>query len=243
MIDDSSLCRIIKQALQDSEGDQYPHNAVEVLALVIDQLPEVKAYLGKGWLPYYDEALPMTMRDVYRNIRKFPTRFKLDMASVNCQDPSEARYVRECFIKWVMMILKPDCYDAKRLRDRRPQNISTSDRIGGDEGPTIEEIIPAVDFLVQEEQLEKQFLIAEELKRYIEQDPEEKLRNCQPRGRPNCNCQVLSQKIFLANSPNQIKKLANELDIPYQTLLTHWNRKCIPLLQKIAIDFGYIPNE
>jgi hypothetical protein len=242
MIDDSSLCRIIKQALQDSEGDQYPHNAVEVLALVIDQLPEVKAYLGKGWLPYYDEALPMTMRDVYRNIRKFPTRFKLDMASVNCQNPSEAGHIRKCFVRWVVMILKRDCFDVMRLRDKRPQTFGTMALAGVeydsfamlDNVPGTEAFPTAIDRLIQQEQL----LAVEELKRYIEQDPEEKLRNCQPRGRPNCNCQTLSQKILLANSPNEIIKITKELNIPYQTLLAHWKRKCIPLLQEIARDFG-----
>lgn len=241
MIPDSSLCKLIKQALQDSEGDQNRHNPVEVLALVIDHLPEVKVYLGKGWLPYYDEALPMTMRDVMRNIRKFPTMFKLDMASVNCQDPSEARYVRECFITWVMMILKRDCYDAKRLRDRRPQNVSTSDLVEVENFQyiDIEADIITLDSLIQQEQL----LVVEKLKRYIEQDPEENLRTCHPRGRPDCNCQVLSQKIILANPPNEIKKIAENLAIPYQTLLSHWSRKCLPILRKIALDLGYQPNE
>ncbi len=245
MIDDSSLCRIIKQALQDSEGDQYPHNAVEVLALVIDQLPEVKASLGKGWLPYYDEALPMTMRDIYRNISKFPARFELDMASVNCQDPSEAGHIRKCFVRWVVMILKRDCFDVMRLRDKRPQTFGIMALVGVEDGLLVDNVLgieaspAAIDRLIQQEQL----LVVEELKRYIEQDPEKKLRNCQPRGRPNCNCQTLSQKILLANSPHEIIKIAKELNIPYQTLLAHWKRKCIPLLQKLAIDFGYKPNE
>ena len=244
MISDSSLCQLIKQALQDSEKDRDIHNAVEVLALAIDQLPEVKVYLSQGWLPYYDEALPMTMRDVKRNINKFPQAYGLNMASVNCQNPSEANQVRKSFIKWVIMILKRDCYDVRRRRDKQPQVFSTSDLVEGevflvDNSLAIEKYAITMDRLIQQEQLS----IVEELKLYIEQDPEEKLQNSHPRGRADCNCQVLSQRILLDNFPSEIKNIAKELNIPYQTLLTHWKRNCLPLLRKIAINLGYNPNE
>ncbi|WP_341732339.1 hypothetical protein [Microcoleus sp. EPA2] len=240
MIDDSSLCQLIKQALQDSEGDRDLHNAVEVLALAIDQLPEVKAYLSQGWLPYYDEALPMTMRDVKRNINKFPQMYRLNMASVNCENPSDAGKVRKMFIHWVIMILRRDCYDVKRQRDKQPQIFSTSDIVKGevfslDNCVAMDQDITTMDRLIQQEQRS----LAVKLKRYIEQDPEEKLKNSHPRGRADCNCQVLSQKILLDNFPSEIKSIARELNIPYQTLLTHWNRKCLPILVELAKNLGY----
>ncbi|HEY9652310.1 MAG TPA: hypothetical protein V6C95_16750, partial [Coleofasciculaceae cyanobacterium] len=78
---------------------------------------------------------------------------------------------------------------------------------------------------------------------YIKQDPEQKLRQCHPKASPNCNCQLLSQRISLKSPPDKFSQLARELNINYQTLVQHWKRSCLPLLQTIAINLGYEPNK
>jgi hypothetical protein len=249
-MDDASLCQLIREALHS------PKKA-EALGFAIDQLPEIKRYLGKGWLPYYDEALPITERDVKRNINRFPQMYRLNLETVNCQNPSEAANVRECFIKWVKMILKRDCQDVKRRQDRQPRIVSMSDPIGEDDGLTIEETIDStrtldpteiptlkgLDILIAKEELlenqRKAALILRLLPEYMRQLSEKMLSlledfsNCHPAGYPQANCYELVKRRLLRTPPQQWNDLANELQIPYGTVTAHWERKCKPLLKQL----------
>lgn len=247
-MDDASLCQLIREALHSPEK-------AETLALAIDQLPEVKRYLDKGWQPYYDEALPMTERDVNRNINRFPQMYRLNLETVNCQNPSEAANVRKCFIRWVMMILRRDCRDVKR-RVNRPVVISDNTPIGEDGStigdridsrqtlnpndiPTLEELD---NLIAQEELLENQrkaALILRLLPEYMGQLSKkmlswlEEISNCYPARYPQANCYELVKRRLLRTPPQQWKELANELQIPYGTVTAHWDRKCKPLLTQL----------
>lgn len=81
--------------------------------------------------------------------------------------------------------------------------------------------------------------ISLKLENYFEKDPEGKLRNCHLRGNPECNCHILSQRRFLNNPPEKFTVLAKDFNVKYQTLKSHWERNCSPLLQEIAKDLGY----
>ncbi|MGL5061815.1 MAG: hypothetical protein ACRC62_17740, partial [Microcoleus sp.] len=165
---------------------------------------------------------------------------------INCQNPSEAANVRASFIKWVIMILKRDCYDVKRQRDRRPPPVSMSARMGGDEGLTIGDTI-ADDLTLSgiESILEKERRsLARQMKSYIEEDPDMRLRNCHPRNNANLHCQLLSQKILLEEPPLNPRQVAKELTTPErtiseQTVYDRWRNYCLPLLREIAIELGY----
>lgn len=233
-MDDASLCQLIREALHS------PQKA-ETLALAIDQLPEVKRYLGQGWMPYYDEALPVTERDVKRNINKFPQIYRLNLETTDCKNPSEAANVRKCFISWVKMILSRDCYDVKRGQKNRPKTVSLSETIGADEGLTVGDTIAdditltGIKRLLEQEHRS----LGRQMKSYIEEDPEMKLRNCHPRNAPNVNCQIVSQKLLLEDPPLNRRQVAKELDVPEQTVYTRWRNYCLPLLRKITIELGY----
>lgn len=69
--------------------------------------------------------------------------------------------------------------------------------------------------------------------KYVEEDPEELLRQCHLRRAPHCNCHVLATRLLLKEPPDSFASLARELDINYQTLVSHWNKKCLPLLHKL----------
>jgi len=232
-MDDASLCLLIGQALND------PKRA-EILALAIDQLPEVKRYLNPGWQPYYEQALPTTQKDVQRNINKFPQISKLNMGDVDHKNTSDSAQVRKCFINWVLMILKRDCHDVKRKK--RPIIVSTDTPIGKD-GLTIEQTIdsrqtwnlndiPTLDdldiIIAEEEFVENQKKVA-----LIQSLLEEKLSNCYPAGCPQGNCYELVQRRLLRTPPQQWQEIAKELQTPYGTVTAHWNRKCKPLLSQI----------
>lgn len=238
-MDDASLCQLIREALHSPEK-------AEILAFAIDQFPEVKRYLGQGWMPYYDEALPVTERDVKRNINKFSTMYRLNLETVNCQNHSEAANVRKCFISWVKMILKRDCQDVKRRRDKQPAPVSTSAHKGGEDSLTIEETIAddltlsGIKLILERERRS----LARQMKCYIEEDPEMRLRNCHPRNNANLDCQLLSQKLLLEEPPLNPRQVAKELTapekkMPEQTVYDRWRNYCLPLLRTIARELGY----
>lgn len=233
-MDDVSLCQLIRGALHDAEK-------AEALALALDHLPKIKNYLGKGWLPYYEEALPVTMRDVQGNINQFPQRYRLNLETTDYQNPSEVANVRECFIKWVVMILNRDCRDVKRRRDRQPRSVGMAARIGRDEGLTVEDTIAddltltGIKLLLERERRS----LGRNLRRYIEEDPEMRLRTCHPRNDPNAHCQILIQKLLLKEPPLNRRQVAKELNISEQTVYTRWRNYCLPLLRTIAGELGY----
>lgn len=232
------MCRLIREALSDG-------NRAAALALAIDQLPKIKAYLGNGWLPYYEEALPMTMRDVERNINRLPGMYRLNLETTDCQNPSEAANVREHFIKWVVMILRRDCHDVKRKLNNQPRVVNLGDR-RGDEGLTIEDTIAddltlsGIKLILERERRS----LARQMRRYIEEDPEMRLRNCHPRNNANLGCQLLSQKLLLEEPPLNPRQAARELTTPEktiseQTVYDRWRNYCLPLLRTIARELGY----
>jgi hypothetical protein len=74
---------------------------------------------------------------------------------------------------------------------------------------------------------------------YVEQDFDKRLQNCHPRNFLNCNCQILCQRILLQNPSEKISNLSREFGVNYQTLKSHWEKKCKPLLREILVELGY----
>lgn len=115
---------------------------------------------------------------------------------------------------------------AEKLPDPRPS--------------TIWELEDEIERWQQQQKIES---IGSKLRRYIEQDPEGKLRRCVSRKYPDCNCHLLSQRLYLRNPPDNLATFASQFNIPYQTVVSHWKKKGLPLLQAIAIEIGYSPNQ
>jgi hypothetical protein len=97
--------------------------------------------------------------------------------------------------------------------------------------------LSGLDQLVQEEMTSR----VQELKRYIINDPDGKLRDCHPRKYPRCHAQWLAQQLLLSDPPRRIADISREVGIHYQTLKSHWEQKCKPLLREIAISRGFSP--
>ncbi|WP_375491002.1 hypothetical protein [uncultured Nostoc sp.] len=74
---------------------------------------------------------------------------------------------------------------------------------------------------------------------YVEQDFDKRLQNCHPRHFSNCNCQMLCQRILLQNPSEKISDISREFGVNYQTLKSHWEKKCKPLLREILVELGY----
>jgi hypothetical protein len=94
--------------------------------------------------------------------------------------------------------------------------------------------------LLQQQEYRK---IATQIETWIQLDPERQLQSCYPRDRNHCHCQTLSYRIIVKDPPDSLTNIANDLNIPYQTLVAHWKRRCLPLLQTQAKSFGYEPHK
>jgi len=86
---------------------------------------------------------------------------------------------------------------------------------------------------------EKQLnLVIEEIRRYVEADPDCILRKFHPRGHPECNCQLLIKRLIFQNPPDTLANLAKEFGINYQNVNTRWQhtkrQNCRQMLKEIA---------
>lgn len=230
-MDNETLCRLIREALHSPEQ-------AEVLALAIDQIPEVRAYIGQGLSPYYAEALLATQRDIQRNIRKFPQKYKLNLETLDYKNPSEIVHVKKYFIEWVVMILRRDCYDVRRRIT--PLILSLDEIIDGSSLITRGDIIAdntrsGIKKLIEQELN----LIGEQLRLYIQEDPERKLRDCHIRDHPDINCQVLLQLRFLSKPSLTLQNIAQRLQSNPSTIKSRLERNCLPLIRNIVLNLGY----
>lgn len=217
---------------------KYPHpsperqKALNRLLIQIQHLPG----LSKSSHPDYFDALNRTWEWLGKNIQTFEPR-----------PPS----LQESLMKWINGYLYWRIQDLYAPDDRAPHSVD--ELIGGYEaGKTyLEKLaetglnashLSGIDGYIEKLQKQEKQRIGLELERYIESDMGGKLQNCHPKLYPQCNCLKLSQKLCLKDNPDKLTTLAKELDVNYQTLVAHWKRKCLPLLQKIAINLGYEPD-
>lgn len=80
--------------------------------------------------------------------------------------------------------------------------------------------------------------ILEETRHWAETDPDGILRQTHVRKRP----EITAQLLILRRLPPETRweALAAELDAPYTTLATFYQRKCLPILRKFGEDQGYL---
>jgi hypothetical protein len=78
--------------------------------------------------------------------------------------------------------------------------------------------------------------IVQQIEDWIATDPDRELQNCHLKNHPQCHCQFLSQKLLLQDPPDKLAKIARDLDISYQTLISHWKRSCLELLKNKALN-------
>ncbi|MDF0555667.1 hypothetical protein [Kamptonema sp. UHCC 0994] len=223
---DGRLSVLIAEIRQNPANSRKWRTAINKLLLQIQQLPGLKKSAHQN----YPQALNLTLQWVSREIANFEPR-----------PPS----VSTSFVNWINGHLKWRIKDLDVVDKKAPITISLDAPIATDVGETTRlDLLPdltlgGLDGMIESAQKETTQRIGVELERYIEQDPEQKLRNSYPRSHPKCNCQFLSMRRLLKDPPDRFQALANELNVNYTTLNSHWGRKCEPLLQEIARSLGY----
>lgn len=232
---DEQLRQLIAAMCQHPDQSQEWRRAMSRLLIVVQGLPEFRKYSRPSCPDYFLDALNRTWEWLSRNIRNFTLR---------------TSSIREDLVRWI------DSYLYWRIKDlAQPNSLTeysldrtTKDSDGLETTTKLEQLststLSGLDAHIEQLLWQSQQRLVLSLELYIEQDPERKLRNCYPRKHPECNCQLLSQRLLsiFKDPPDKLADVAREFNINYQTLTSHWKQKGIPLLQKIAIELGYQQN-
>lgn len=231
---DEQLKELIVEVCRYSDRSPERQKALNRLLIQIQHLPG----LAKSNHPDFLDALNRTWEWFSQNIQTFQPR-----------PPS----LQASLVKWINGYLYWRIKDLYAPDRRVP--LSFDEPVWGDEtGLTtyLDQLsetgfgIPSlsgIDGYIEQLQRQEKQRIGLELKRYIEEDEAGTLHNCHPKAYSQCNCLLLSQRLSFKNPPDKFTQLAKELDVNYQVLVAHWKRKCLPLLQQIAISLGYEPDQ
>ncbi len=197
--------------------------ALNRLLILIQQLPG----LYRSSHQNYPEAFNRTLEWVSKNIQNF--------------NPRPLSWEKS-FVIWINGYLKWRVRDLY-IADNKYENESIDKLISNEEGnsTTLGEKLPAntlslLEIKIAELQQAKRQRQGLAVQEYIKTDPEEKLRASHPKTHPECNCHVLAMRLLLEEQ--KISDISREVNISNQTLYSHWNRKCLPLLQEISSKFG-----
>lgn len=214
---DEQLRQLIFQICSLPRGSEQRRKLLDRLLRQLQYLPR----LLKSSHPDYAEALNRTWEWLDNNLHKF-----------NLQN-SPLQY---CLVTWINGNLRYRIRDLYTQKTLHMLSIDTVEESGF--------YIPSLSSLdvYIDEQLEIQANqnLARAIARYIDRDPEQKLRNCHPLNRPDCNSQIIAQRLFLRPSPEKLSAIGRKLNINTQTIHSFWQRKGFPKVQAIAREIAQI---
>ena len=226
------LEQLIEAACQHPEGSHEWRKAMHRLLIELQRLPGIK----QSSHPDYLDALNQTFGWVSRNIcKEFVSRGSLQISLVNWINGYLHWRIRDLYSSKTSNSVSLDM-PVKSEREKSLVELLSQTNL---KTPTLN----GLDGYIERLQKQKQQRIAMDLELYIEQDSSKKLRSCHPNAYPQCNCQLLIQRRYLQSPPNTFSNIAKELNMPPMKLTNHWYGRCKPLLQAIALDLGYQPEE
>ena len=217
MDQEEHLRQLIAAVYQHPDSSREWRIAMNQLLIFLQGLPEFRNYSRPGCCDYYLDALNKTWEWLCRNLRNFQPRTSSNLTDL-------VRWING-YLRWRLRDLSsPNSHLPLLDPDQLPGNYSGLD-----------------SYCENLERQSKQHLVVM-LEEYVQQDPDGRLRNCHPRRHPECNCQVLAQRLLFNNPRDRLADIAREYQVNYATLVAHWNRIARPLLQSIVIELGYNPN-
>ncbi len=209
------LRRLVEEACGQPPGSQQRQ---KLLTQVI------RLTSGKLWrenTPFYQDALQQTWLYFCRNLCESTTgqAYDSDLGSI---------------VTWLNVYLRRRLQDFYRNQQRQQArtvsvNFSQS-RSGEDTG-----ILDPVDNLSAEPDVPP---ILEEIRSWVETDPDGELSRTHIQGRPDVTCQVL----ILKRLPPEVgwKELSIEFGLSVSTLSSFYQRQCLPRMRKFAEKEGYL---
>jgi hypothetical protein len=238
---EKQLHQLLENVLQQSDDSKEWQRAMGRLLIYLQGLPEFRRYVQPNSPAYFLDALNKTWEWFSREIGTFKPR---------------TDSLHQDLVRWI------NGYLYWRMKDGASQNLSIGlslDRpMGTDESGAISswldrisnsgEIVgkgftppsfSGLDTYIAKLQTEATQTVGLALETYIEQDPDQKLRKSHPSQHPECNSQMLTQRLLLKHPPDKLADIARNFNANYQTLNSHWKGKTLPLLRDLAIEFGY----
>lgn len=221
-MDEEQLHQVITTLREYPENSREWQKAMTSLLDYIQNSPKIERCNHLD----YPEVLNNTLLLVAENIREF--------------QPSSSSSLSNRLAAWINYKLR-HIFRVRELFGKNDPTNSISTDPPDPRPSTIWELEDEIQQWQQQQNIES---IGKRLKRYIERDPERRLRDSHPRNHPECNYQVLCQRLLpsFKNPPDKLAVVAREFQINYQTLVYHWKSNAIPLLQEIATEIGYQPN-
>ena len=196
------------------------------------QLPGIKKVNHQDYLL----ALNQTWEWMSRNIDEFR---------------SSTDRLEHDLVKWINGYLYWRIHDIYHSPPNQKQHLSLDEEIFNN-GETYLDLLSETGFIdlnlntlnehIQLLQQQEHQKIASQIEAWIQSDPDKQLQTCYPRGQNHCHCQILSYRMIVNDPPDSLTDIAKDLNISYQTLVSHWKRRCLPLLQTQARKFGYEPD-
>jgi hypothetical protein len=223
---------LLLAAMQAPPDTLERRKALHRLLVNLQKLPGI----AKCSHPDYLIALSNTWQWVCRNIDNF------NVGKSSIQDIM----LEDALVNWINGYLRRRIQDLYLDKDTKNLSLDAfnQDESGNHFSNTLESKLVAttlsgLDAEIEKERQKYYSEIADKIRLYIEKDPDNILQNSHIKGNPQCNCQYLSKRLLLKNNPDSLKIISQELNTPYQTVVTRWSRRCLPLLRETFEKIGY----
>ena len=212
---EEQLSYLVTQACRYQVGSaQRQKNLTKIIRLIANKL-------WKENTPYYQDALQQTWLYFCQNICEGNTGKPYD-------------HNRSSIVTWLNFYLKKRLYDFY-ISNREEQSHIVPTLIGqmgsGETNQTVNSVenIPAKPDVPP---------LLDEIKRWVETDPEGELSSIHIANHPEVTCQVL----ILRRLPPETswKALAEEFNISISTLSSFYQRHCLPRLRKFGESQAYL---
>jgi hypothetical protein len=206
------LEQLITEACNDPLGSrERQKNLTKIIRLINSQL-------WRENTPYYEDALQQTWIYFCQNLCEGKTGQPYDRTKASV-------------ITWLNNYLKrrlQDFYIAERKQQPQTISLETNNSL------TNRDYAPADK--IQANSTSQALL--EEIKKWVQTDPQKKLRRIHLKNRPDITCQIL----ILRRLPPETawKVLATEFGVSIGTLSSFYQRQCLPIMREFGEMEGYL---
>lgn len=216
---DEQLRQLILTICSQPRDSLQRRKSMERLLLKVQRLPK----LSKSFHPDALEAVNKTWEWLDNNLHNFHPR---------------SSPIRDSLVTWINGYLR---YRIRDLYAAKPKNMVSLDirECRQFYHPCFCSFDPYIEQLEAEENQS----LARNIAQYINRDPDAILRKCYPKNRPDCNCQIIVQRLFLQQSPEKLSTIARQLNINTQTIHSFWRRTGFPKVRAIALEIAQINSD
>ena len=213
---DERLCQLILNICLLSRDNPQRRKLVDRLLRKLQISPK----LSKVSHPYYYEAQNKTWLWLNKHLHEFNPQHSPIQASLVTWVNGHLRYrIKDLYTS----------QNSKYLNTVPLEALETSGFYG---------CLDALNCEIERIEREEKQALARDIANYFKGDPQQELRNCHPRNRPDCNCQIIAQKLLLDESPAKMATIARQLNIKEQTIRSFWRRTGFSKIQKIAVKIA-----